>query len=401
MPAPLTICVDLTPCEMKDRFGGFGRYGRTLVRHLLALPPDETAGLNILALPRSNGRPVPAGAVLETGHPDEPLISSWRHHQQRRLLVGGTLRAAKVDLFHTITPAALPFQVPCPVIATVHDIIPVVCPEPGRGPVARYRRVRDRLQQRLRLRRIDHVLAISDTTKQDLVRAFGLARDRISVVHHGVDTTVFTTVSDPEERARIRARHHLPDRWILSVGSDHYRKNQERLFEAWRQVSTSIDTDLVFVGKAIHDGTLGRVTAAARRAGLADRVRWLADIGDADLPALYRGAAVLVAPSLYEGFGMTLLEGMACGTPVLAARTDAHAEVAGDAATYFDPVSVDALAAALVRITQDDILARDLRIRGLERARTFTWRNAASETVTLYRRLAGRPRNRPDLRSDV
>jgi len=390
MQAPLTICFDLTPCEMHDRFGGFGRYATTLLRHILAMPEAALDGIHLLALARSDGPPLDAHDALTASLDMRTLVPPWRHRWQRRLLVGRALRAAHVDVFHATTAAALPFAAGCPVVATVHDIVPVVLPDPRRGLVGRVRRERDRLEQRWRLVWADHLVAISATTARDVMRAFGVPADRITIVRHGVDESDFHAQVASTERPEVRARHQLPARWFVAVGSDHYRKNHRRLFDAWRRVSTTVPEGLVFVGKAIHDGSLHPIAEDIGRAGLADRVRWLQDVTDAELPAIYRQATALVAPSLYEGFGMTLLESMACGTPVVASRTDAHLEVGGDAAAYFDPTSVADMARALGCVSTNAVLREDLRTRGLARAAEFTWARAAKETVDVYRRIAGR-----------
>lgn len=397
MSPRVRICIDLTPCEMRDRYGGFGRYGLALLANLGALSGPYLEGIELVALTRSDGRPVPVDSALHGTPAEEPMISARRHRLQRRLLMGRALRAANVDLLHAITPVALPLAAPCPIVATVHDIIPVVCPEPGLGLRARVRRLCDRIQLRQQLQGADHYIAISEATRRDVTRVFGVAPARITVVHHGVDATLFNDRALDGERERIRARHRLPERWFLSVGSDHYRKNQSRLYDAWRRLSASMSEGLVLVGRPIHDGWLHRVEDEARRDGLAGRVRWARDVGDDELPALYRHATALVAPSTYEGFGMTVLEGMACGTPVVAARTDAHLEVGGEAALFFEATSVDALAEALGRIAGDESLRRELRARGLARSRRFTWQNAARETAQLYRRILRMPEARgPD-----
>jgi len=391
MPPPLRICFDLTPCEMRDRFGGFGRYAITLLRSLLALPAPDRDGLEILGLSHSDRPPTGAGEAIIASLATDAIISPWRHHMQRQLLVGRALRSARVDLFHSTTPAALPWLAGCPVVATVHDIIPVVCPEPGRSPLDRGRRLGDRLEQRLRLARADHLVAISNTTARDVMRVFGVPADRITVVRHGVDATAFNARSADGERDRLRRRHALPERYFIGVGSDHYRKNHRSLFDAWREVAATVPEGFVLVARAIHGGALASLVDDARRAGLGDRFRWLQDVTDDELPGLYRHATALVAPSLYEGFGMTLLESLACGTPVAASRTDAHLEVGGDAIMYFDSGAVAAIARALDRISTDEMYRADLRARGLARAAGFSWTRAAQETLEVYRRVATGP----------
>src|SRR5690606_39038765 len=143
--------------------------------------------------------------------------------------------------------------------------------------------------------------------------------------------TRFTAVSQPGDDA-VRRRHGVPARYLVCVSSDHYRKNHRCLLDAWCRTADRIEEGLVFVGRALYESTLDEIAAEVRSRGLTDRFRWLDGVGDDDLPALYRGATACVAPSRYEGFGMTVLEAMACGTPVIAARNGAYDEVGADAA---------------------------------------------------------------------
>src|SRR5262249_47738061 len=155
---------------------------------------------------------------------------------------------------------------------------------------------------------------------------------------------------------QVRRVHNLPEKYFVCVGSDHYRKNHRRLFDAWLQVASKIPEGLVIVGKALYASTLDELTAEVARRGLSDRFRWLSGISDDQLPAIYRQSTAAIAPSLYEGFGLTILEAMACGAPVAAARNGAYDEVGGNAAIYFDPQSVDGLAASMEQLSRDEAL---------------------------------------------
>ena len=389
--SPMRICLDLTPLEMRDRFGGFARYGLALGRALLHLP--DRAGIEWLALPRSSGPVVSLEDALAPEFREGPVIAPRRHRWQRLAVSGQRLRDARVDLFHSLTPVALPWRPGCPVVVTAHDVIPLTHPEPGPGFLDGVARLDDRIRQRLRHRRGNHYIAISHDTAAELERWFGIPPSRVSVVHHGIDRNAFRPSTDParalDERRRVQDQWKLPDSWFLLVGSDHHRKNQWRAYEAWVQVAPRVRDGLVVLGRALYGRVFETMVTDAASRGLGERLRWLPDVGDADLPAFYRQATALVAPSESEGFGMTLLEAMACGCPVAASRIGAHVEVAGDAASWFDPMSVEDIARALVRLGSDAERAA-LRATGLERATHFTWEEAAANTLEVYRKVLGR-----------
>ncbi len=386
------ICIDLTPLEIRERYGGIGRYALHLLEELVALPASERGGLEILGVTGSGSAPVPGEAALEQARRLGEILPAGRHRAQRRFALSRRLREARVDLFHATEAAALPLRPGCPIVSTCYDVIPLVVPKRRGGPVAWWQRERLRMALRLRYRRPAQVVAISATTRADLAREVGIAPDRVSVVPLGVDARAFSAEPAwPDERERVRARHALPERWFVYVGSDHYRKNHARLFEAWCRVAHRVPEGLVFVGRALYASTLQQIEGQARARGLGSRVRWLSGLDDEALPPLYRHATAAAIPALYEGFGMTILEAMACGTPVAASRNGAHEEVAGEDAAWFDPRSVDDMAAALARLSTDAALRARLRDRGLARANRSSWARTARETLAVYRRvLAGR-----------
>jgi glycosyltransferase involved in cell wall biosynthesis len=382
MPPRVRICVDLTPLEMLDRHGGFGRYAVELLRALVAIDPPD---VELDAVVSSRGPVVPAAEALEAVLGRE--IASWQHRWQRRLVLGSLLARRDVDLFHATQPRATPW-LGGPRLATAHDLVPIVLPEPGADGIAV--RAARRAIHRRRYERALHVIAISEQTRADLMHELGIARRAISVVYHGVDEGRFRAEVEPGERERTRAAHELPAKWLLCVSSDHYRKNHRRLLEAWLRVADRVEEGLVFVGRALYEGTLGEVAREVSGRGLGARFRWLEGIGDDALPALYRGATACVAPSRYEGFGMTVLEAMACGTPVLAAANGAYEEVGGAAARYFHPDDPTTLSELLVAVGRDASLRADMAARGRARAATMGWDATAKATLEVYRRLTRR-----------
>jgi glycosyltransferase involved in cell wall biosynthesis len=382
------VCLDLTPGETRDRFGGFWRYGVALLKALTELPARDD--LELVVLERAIGAPVPAAEALALDALSDPIVPPRRHRLQRLWTTPRVLDGASVDLFHSLTPAALPWRPRCLQLATAHDLIPLLHPDPARTLRARLERIDDRVRQPLRYRRPDHLLSISEATRHDLRTRLRVPDSKITVVPLGIDLQAFTPTPGAGEAEALR-RRRLPARFFLAVGSDHHRKNQWHLFDEWLAVCRDIPEGLVLVGRPLYEKTLEGIQESARTAGLGDRVRWLDDVEEAELPAFYRQATALVAPSLYEGFNLTLLEAMACGVPVAASSIAPHREVGGDAAEYFDPSATGLLAEVLVRLSGDTGRRRRLTAVGLERAREFGWARTALLTRSLHARLLGLP----------
>ncbi len=320
-----------------------------------------------------------------------PLRRLWTHARLGPALVRD--RPALLFVPAHVVPALHP-----PSVVTIHDLGYLAFPA---AHTAR-RRLELHLTTRWSLHAARRVIAISQATKDDLVRHYGADPARITVVHHGLSPN-FRPVSDPA----VSARHGLNRPYFLYVGTIQPRKNLERLIEAFA-LAGQIMGNAVAIGDAdpparryrfpgeAHPaptpllaiaGRQGwRTEAIERRAaalGIADRVRFLGYVPDADLPPLLSGALAFTFPSLYEGFGMPVLEAMACGAPVLTSTTSSLPEVAGDAALLVNPADTNAIAAALVRLATDAPLRADLRARGLARAAHFTWERCARETLAV------------------
>ncbi|OGO50734.1 MAG: hypothetical protein A2148_01680 [Chloroflexi bacterium RBG_16_68_14] len=199
----------------------------------------------------------------------------------------------------------------------------------------------------------------------------------------------FVPVEDEEALGRVRRKYRLPGRYLLSVGSLEPGKNRAGLVRAYAQLrSEGVDCPLVVAGQPAW--RFEDELALVRQLGLDEQVRFLGYVPDDDLPALYSGAELLAFPSLYEGFGLPVLEAMACGTPVVTANVSATAEVAADAAMLVDPRDVAALAQAMGLLLSDETLRAELRARGLERAKQFSWQRTARETLCVYQQVATR-----------
>lgn len=286
----------------------------------------------------------------------------------------GPVRRGGAILYHGMDgflPYALRSRDRC--VATVHDLGWQAHPE------LYSRRVRTMYGALFPwvVRRADRFIAVSRYTADDLIRRAGVAAAKIDVVYHGLDSAF--TASEPAEPATDQAPY------VLAVGGVSPRKNTRRLLEAfsrWRDrggrrasyrlliTGTSLDQDFV------RNGTLP------------PGVSLLGYVDQAELPRLYAGAAAFLYPGIYEGFGLPIVEAMACGAPVVTSSTGAAPEIAGAAAVIVDPFDVASIEAGLERATLPEEAQR-LRTLGWERARSFRWEAAAQATLAVYRRLAG------------
>ena len=232
--------------------------------------------------------------------------------------------------------------------------------------------------------RAGHIIAVSEYAKRELVEEYGYPADRVRVVHHGVDP-VFQP--QPESVVReLRGRLLAPgERYlILHVGHSARRKNVEALYEAFGLLrERGVPARLVRVGGNPTPAQAGII----RRHGIGSFVTHIPHVDNRDLPPFYAAADVFVFPSLYEGFGIPLIEAMACGTPVVCSDWSLFREVCGDAALFADPRDAGALSDAILDVLERPELARRLGELGLERARAFTWERTARETLEVYREV--------------
>ncbi len=281
-----------------------------------------------------------------------------------------------------VLPLGAPLQRRMRTVVTVHDLGYIHFPEAH----TRAQRLQLRLSTLWSARAATHLIAISAATRDDLVHFTGIPAAKVSVVHHGVSPR-FRPVEDPAQLAAVRARYGISAPYLCYVGTIQPRKNLLRLIEAFAQAlhmaesnlqSAICDLQLVIAGKR---GWLSdAIERRAAELGIAARVRFVGYVDDDDLPALLSGALAFTFPSLYEGFGMPVLEAMACGTPVLTSTTSSLPEVAGDAALLVPPDNTAAIAAALTQLLSDATLRSTLRERGLQHVAQFTWARCAAQT---------------------
>ncbi len=265
-------------------------------------------------------------------------------------------------------------------VVTVHDVFAWSCP--GHSTWLDTLIYRYWLPQLLR--RVDVVITDSQTSKSDIERHLKMPAEKITVVYPGVSASYRPLRSD--RATRTAARYGLPEGYLLFVGSVEERKNLRRLLQAcaslWKQGERR---PLVVVGTLRWK--YSRIIKMVQELDLGQQVIFTGHVQEADLPALYSAADLLVFPSLCEGFGLPPLEAMACGTPVVCSDAASLPEVVGDAAVMVNPYQVGSLADAMYRVLTDEQLREELRQRGLARARQFTWDSTARQIIAVYREV--------------
>ena len=381
----MRIGIDYTAAVWQG--GGIGRYTRSLVRALVELDSGHTFKLFV-----AGG--MPKDAQMERW-PDNvrtypvPISDRWTHiiWQRLRLPVPIQLVMGGIDLFHS-PDFVLPPTGSAGSILTVHDLSFLTVPQ---FFVPEFRRYLEGAVTRA-VRKAQHILADSRSTQADLVDLLGVDPDRITVLYPGVDQR-FRPVEDTQVLSSVRRRYRLPGRFLLGLSTLQPRKNFEGLVDAFGLVATDrglqpgmADLDLVVVGEEgwLFEGIAERVQAR----GLADRVHFLGRVPDDDLPAVYSLAEVFAFPTWYEGFGIPVVEAMACGTPVVASDNSSLPEAVGNAGIMVDAGDTTGLADGIVCILSDGALRSRLVSEGFKHTRQFSWRRSAEQLLSVIETFA-------------
>ncbi|MBI5284279.1 MAG: glycosyltransferase family 4 protein [Chloroflexi bacterium] len=314
--------------------------------------------------------------VEHVGASSRPARLAWEQLQLPRALA-----SLGIDVLHS-THHTLPLAgVRCGRVVTIHDVTFFRIPE--RYPAARrlYMQVLTRLSAKV----ADAIIVPSNAVRDDVVRTLRVPAAKVTTVYEAAGPQ-FAPV-ERDVALAVARRHGIDAPYVLSVGSLEPGKNRTRLIRAMRRLrDEGLDYRLVVVGQKAwkYESDLDLVG----QLGMSDRVIFPGYVRQDDLPALYGGATAFAFPSLYEGFGLPVIEAMAGGVPVVTSNISATAEVAGDAALLVDPLSVDAIAGGLRHLLTDGELRADFARRGLDRAAEFSWRRAADETHAVYVRVA-------------
>jgi glycosyltransferase involved in cell wall biosynthesis len=372
--APLRVGVDAT--AIPARLTGAGIYAAGL---LGALARRDDVDLEVLVGPASAGNLAAPGLrlrVVAAAGAGRPARIAWT-----QLAAGRAVRRAGNQVLHGLH-YELPYRASLPQVVTVHDLTMVTHPEWHEPAKVRY----FGWAMRRAVQAADRVLCVSATTARDLAERLGVAPDRVDVTPLGTDLAP----ASEWEIADLRARLGLDGPFLVGLGTLEPRKDLPTLVRAFATLARDLPHHLVLAG--LPGWGAGELAAAVEASGVADRVHLPGYVAEADKAALLSGADLLVYPSRYEGFGLPVLEAMACGTPVVTTTGGSLPEIAGDAALLVEPGDPGQLAAAVVKLLSDQAAWSDLARRGSARAAGFTWERCAEQTVAAYRKaVAGGP----------
>lgn len=350
------------------RSAGITWYIYNLLRYL----PGAAPGIEYTAFTSERRYTSTAGLRVQVSRlpTDRPLIRIlWE-----QVLQPWTVRQAKIDLLYS--PAYVgPLASACPSVITVHDLSFVYYPQNFRT----LNRIYLRIFAQLSVHRARRIVAVSESTKRDLVECYRLSPEKVDVVYNGVDPS-FQPLSF-EQVAAFRKEAGLPERFILFVGTLEPRKNVVGLLEAYARLPEGRPPLMLVGGKGwLYDEIFARVEGL----GLSGEVRFVGYVAAEALPLWYNAADLFVYPSLYEGFGLPALEAMACGTPVVTSTVSSLPEVVGDAGLLVDPSDVEGLAAVVAEVLRSAERREQMRVEGLARAKAFSWEKTALHTADSF-----------------
>ncbi len=371
-----TIGIDYTPAY--EQGGGIGRLTRDLIATLARLDTETQYKLFVSGAKKSD---LPPTSAPNFQWKPTRITPKWlaRIWHRTGLPVPVEVFAGKVDLFHATDFTLPPTLSHTKTIVTVHDMS--------------YVRVSDAASPKLKAyldvvvprstKRADHVIADSQATKDDLMSLYSLPDEKITVLLSGIDSR-YQKITDNDAILTMRNIYKIPSSpYLFTIGTIQPRKNYSRVIRALKILrEKGYDLHLVIAGgKGWLEDEMYKTLAES---GMQDYVHLIGFADDEHIAALYSGAECVVFPSLYEGFGFPVLEGMACGTPVVTSNVSSLPEVAGDAALMVDPYDIEAISDAIQRILDDSELGDMLIQRGFEQSKKFTWENSAKHLREIY-----------------
>lgn len=371
-----SIGIDYTPAY--EQGAGIGR----LVRDLLsALAKIDSSTDYRLFISGATSTKLPAALAPNFIWKPTRINPRWLARIWHRTQIPLPIEAfvGRVDLFHATDFTLPPSLSTTKTIVTVHDLSFVRVPDAASQKLKKYL---DIVVPRS-VHKANHVIADSQATKDDLIELYGVAPEKITVLLSGIDSR-YQIIKSLKTSMTIRNKYNIPNRpYIFCVGTIQPRKNYSRVIKALKILRDKhYELDFVIAGgKGWLEDEMYKTIAET---GLENHVHLVGFVDDEDLAALYSGAECVAFPSLYEGFGFPVLEGMACGTPVVTSNISSLPEVAGNAALLVDPYDVEAIVDAIQRILDDSELRKTLIERGMQQAAKFTWENSAKQLCQIY-----------------
>jgi glycosyltransferase involved in cell wall biosynthesis len=352
---------------------GIGRYMKCLAEAITAQAPEHEY---LFILP-------PGGENLVNAPQAEKICPELKYYSVREQIeLPRILRRHKVDLLHSphfLLPIFLPIARRCPAVVTIHDVIYLSCPQdlPSRAGRLYYRAMMHACS-----RVATRIITDSEYSKAEIVRHLHADPGKIDVIYPGVDPG-FHRVTDPVRLDAVRTKYGLDRDFILCVGIYKPRKNHAGLLRAFQRLRQNGGNAQLVIAGPMAEGEL-MLRRLAAELGIAEHVVFAGFVHESDLHALYSAARVCACPSLYEGFGFTVLEAMACGTPVVCSSATSLPEVAGHGALYADPHNPEEIAAQLLSVLSDETLRTSLIERGTQNLQRFNWADTAMQTLAVY-----------------
>ena len=369
---------------IQDHFPGIGRYVVNLAQAMIPLLGEDER-LVLLHDPTQPSRWDLTALAGERVQLVNVPISPFSLRQQ--WIIPRILRRLEADLYHS-PYYLMPYRPGVPTVVTMYDLIPLLFPQQVSLPA----RLLFRWMTALALRTASHVIVISQATRRDLLAFYHLPPQKVTVIPLAIDPAFHP--QPPTEIERVRRQYALPENYLLYLGINKPHKNLVRLVDAFSRLTSHVSRPTSYVQRPtlIIAGRWDKRYPDPRQwagaLGIDDAVRFLGAVPEAELHALYIGATLFVFPSLYEGFGLPVLEAMACGVPVICSNTSSLPEVAGEAAIMVNALDTDELAAAMERVLGDQALQEEMSRKGMMRVGRFSWERTARETLRVYERLS-------------
>ncbi len=377
----MRIGIDITAAVTQG--GGIGRYTRELIYALVRADKENTYRLFSAKQPATLPVPDPIPTGDNISYHQAPLNERWLYRlwYRLRLPLPVQLMTGQIDLFHSPDFVLPPVRGDIPTILTVHDLSFIHYPKTFTPALVNY------LNRVVpwSVGRATHILADSQATKADLINIWNVTAEKVTVLYSGVSGR-FRPVTDKKQLSAVRQKYSIGDApYLVSVSTLQPRKNFQMLIQAFKPVAKQKPHNLIIAGGKgwLYEEMLAEVA----KQGLEGRVKFIGFVEDGDLPSLYSQAALMVFPSLYEGFGLPLLEAMACGVPVLTSNASCLPEVAGEAAVLLSPTDKAAWSHTMNELLSNPGRRARMVAAGFLQVRKFTWKKAAGQLLEIYQEL--------------
>jgi glycosyltransferase involved in cell wall biosynthesis len=373
------ICIDISPLDMDASKRGIGIYASLLLK---GIQDSKKTEQSFSCLRFKKGTPA-------IRFPEWKLPLS--HCPERLLWLASALSlkpfliSKGINIFHSTHPYNIPISKYYKTIATAYDLIPFIFYD----KYLKHKKINAKLSYRYQLqqlKRVHHLIAISEQTKRDCVEYLGIDENRISTVYLAVDPNIFKKVEDAQSLENVRKKFSLSNKFFFFVGGADYRKNLRGLVNAYSMVAKGVEEDLVLVGHWYSDW-IKSLNHELEQLKIQNRVKFLSFVQEDELNCLYSMSTALLFPSLYEGFGFPVLEAFSCQTPVLCSNNSSLIEIAKDCAVLVDPYQEDDIAQGIVKIAKDEKLREELSVKGYNRSKDYSIEKMTRETIEVYRNI--------------